>query len=180
MEQVTLTPLIKYELRDYTPADARHINELALAAFEQYKCHYDNWEAFSANVAKFSDLAEVAEIVVAEDCAREIIGVVAYVPASIIKAEYFPENTPVIRVLAVSPKARGLGLGKALSNECIRRAIRDGNSRIALHTSTIMEIALPMYLRMGFQWYGDATPLFGVEYSVYVKSLNNAIALYTE
>ena len=164
----------KYELRDYRQADARHINELALAAFEQFKNYYDDWDAFSANVAKLSDLAQVAQIIVAENCEHEIMGVVAYVPAAVVKAAYFPVNTPAIRVLAVSPRARGKGLGKALSNECISRAIGDGNSQIALHTSTIMEVALPMYLRMGFQWYGNATPAFGVEYGVYVKSLANA------
>lgn len=62
-----------------------------------------------------------------------------------------------------------LGIGKALSNECIARAGRDGSRKIALHTSEIMEVTLPMDLKMGFQLYGKAPALFGVTYNVYVK-----------
>jgi hypothetical protein len=42
---------------------------------------------------------------------------------------------------------------------------------IALHTSPIMTVALPMYLRMGFAKVQDAPPLFGVPYAVYTKAL---------
>lgn len=162
---------MNYKLRDYNDADSSHINRLAVSAFEQYKNRYDNWEAFSKNLGKFSELSKVAEIIVAENHECEIIGAVAYVPALVSKAAFFPENTAVIRILAVSPKARGIGLGKALSNECIARACRDGSSRIALHTSAMMEVALSMYLRMGFQLYGKAPSLFGVQYNVYIKNL---------
>lgn len=34
-----------------------------------------------------------------------------------------------------------------------------------------MHTALPMYLRMGFEFKGEAPPLFGVPYGVYVKQL---------
>ena len=42
---------------------------------------------------------------------------------------------------------------------------------IALHTSPIMTVALPMYLRMGFAKAYDAPPIFGVAYAVYTKAL---------
>ena len=42
---------------------------------------------------------------------------------------------------------------------------------IALHTSPIMTVALPMYLRMGFERLRDAPPIRGVYYAVYTKML---------
>ena len=65
-------------------------------------------------------------------------------------------------MLVVDPAARGRGLGRLLTEECIRRARRDGAGAIALHTSPIMQVALAMYLRLGFVLLRDAPPVFGV------------------
>jgi hypothetical protein len=53
----------------------------------------------------------------------------------------------------------------------MRRARRDRAAVIALHTSPIMTVALPMYLRMGFVRLRATPPIFGVEYAVYTKML---------
>ena len=68
-------------------------------------------------------------------------------------------------------RTRPARCGTALSRECIARAQRDGTPVIALHTSPIMTVALPMYLRMGFVKAYDAPPIFGVAYAVYTKTL---------
>ena len=54
----------------------------------------------------------------------------------------------------------------------MKRARRDGSPVIALHTSPIMAVALPMYLRMGFRLARDAPPIYGVPYAVYLKQLD--------
>jgi hypothetical protein len=54
---------------------------------------------------------------------------------------------------------------------CVRRAERDGAPLLALHTSPIMRVALPMYLRMGFVLEREVPPVRGVPYAVYVKPL---------
>src|SRR5262245_4255986 len=69
------------------------------------------------------------------------------------------------------PASRGSGIGRALTEECIERARRDRSPVIALHTSQIMTIALPMYLWMGFEWHHEAPSIFGVSYAVYLKKL---------
>jgi GNAT superfamily N-acetyltransferase len=74
-------------------------------------------------------------------------------------------------MLVVDPVERGKGLGHALTSECIKRAQRDRSPIIALHTSAIMAVALPMYLRMGFTKAYDAPLIFGVPYAVYTKAL---------
>ena len=84
---------------------------------------------------------------------------------------YSDQAWPVIRSLVVDPKNRGAGVGRALTQECIKRARRDRSPVIALHTSAIMKVALAMYLRMGFEWHHDAPAVYGVPYAVYLKKL---------
>jgi ribosomal protein S18 acetylase RimI-like enzyme len=52
--------------------------------------------------------------------------------------------------LAVLPEARGLGLGRRLTEECIRRCRELGIKVLALHTTDWMPVAKAMYERMGF------------------------------
>ena len=84
----------------------------------------------------------------------------------------FDQSWPIIRMLVVDPASRGAGVGRALTEECISRARRDGSRVIALHSSPIMTVALPIYLRMGFQLVQDAPPIYGVPYAVYLNYLD--------
>ena len=157
-------------LRDFRAADAAEVDRVALAAFEQYRAHYTDWPAMAANVGRMSSLADQGEIVVAERAGR-IVGAVAYVAAGRPKAAHFDQSWPIIRMLVVEPQSRGGGVGRALTEECVRRARRDGAGAIALHTSPIMTVALPLYLRMGFCRRRDAPAIHGVAYAVYLKEL---------
>jgi GNAT superfamily N-acetyltransferase len=157
-------------LREFCEADAQEINRLAVTAFEEFGCHYSDWPALAAFYGKMSDLAKSGEIVVAE-IAANIVGAVAYIPPHRGKAAYFDQAWPVIRSLVVDPKSRGVGVGRALTQECIKRARRDRSPVIALHTSAILKAALAMYLRMGFEWHHDAPAVYGVPYAVYLKKL---------
>ncbi len=157
-------------LREFCEADAQEINRLAVTAFEEFGCNYSDWPALAAFYGKMSDLAKSGEIVVAE-IAANIVGAVAYMPPHRGKAAYFDQAWPVIRSLVVDPKSRGVGVGRALTQECIKRARRDRSPVIALHTSAILKVALAMYLRMGFEWHHDAPAVYGVPYAVYLKKL---------
>lgn len=160
---------MKYQLRDYCPTDSKFINNIALSAFEQYKNQYSDWQTFSNKISNMSSLAEHAELIVAT-IDDNIIGAVAYVPPGKPKG-FFPLEWPVIRMLVVNPDYRGIGIGKSLTEECINRAKRDVSPLIALHTSPIMEIALSMYLRMGFVFEQKAAPIHAVPYNIYIKRL---------
>jgi len=50
----------------------------------------------------------------------------------------------------VLPEARGLGLARRLTQECIRRCREYGIKTLALHTTDWMPVAKAMYERMGF------------------------------
>ena len=157
-------------IRNYRASDADDLNRIAVAAFSQFQDSYEDWPAMRAIVSKASALNDTGEVVVAESDGR-LVGGVAYVGPDVAKAPFFDQTWPVIRMLVVDPDCRGKGIGRALTDECIARAQRDRAPIIALHTSPIMTVALPMYLRMGFSKLHDAPPIFGVPYAVYTKAL---------
>ncbi|MBT1510923.1 GNAT family N-acetyltransferase [Bradyrhizobium sp. SRL28] len=157
-------------LRDYESADAQNLNRIAVSAFDQFRDHYGDWPAMLAGLSKTSDLSASGEVIIAE-LQDKFAGAVAYFAPNSQKAAFFDQRWPIIRMLVVDPAFRGKGIGRALSDECIARARRDGSPVIALHTSPIMSVALPMYLKMGFVKAYDAPPIFGVAYAVYTKAL---------
>ncbi len=158
------------EIGDYTAADAAQVDALGVAAFEQYREAYSDWPAFRARIATMSSLSQTGEIIVAR-LGGTIVGAVAYIGPHKPKSEIFQADWPIMRMLVVSPDARGHGAGRALAQECIRRARRDGASVFALHTSELMQVALPMYERMGFVRHSDAPTTYGVAYGIYILQL---------
>ena len=56
-----------------------------------------------------------------------------------------------LRMLLVDPKARGLGLGKRLVEECIRFARQRGYKKITLWTNDVLVTAIHIYKQCGFK-----------------------------
>jgi ribosomal protein S18 acetylase RimI-like enzyme len=158
-------------LRDYQPSDADVVNTLVHLAFEQYRHAYTDWSAFSASFGRMVQSAHESEIIIAE-VNGATAGAVAYVGPYQPKRSFYPSEWPVVRMLVVDPAWRGLGTGRALTQECIRRAERDRAPVIALHTSKLMNVALPMYERMGFTLERELPAIFGVSYGLYVRRLS--------
>jgi len=87
----------------------------------------------------------------------DIIGTVHYyepVPGE-TTGEEWPADWASFRLLGVHPEARGLGVGRVLVEECVRRARADGAPVLGLHTSEWMWVARDMYERMGFVRYPE-------------------------
>ncbi|QCI66097.1 GNAT family N-acetyltransferase [Phreatobacter stygius] len=157
-------------LRAFRADDEGQVDRLAVAAFQQYSGLFSDWPAMAAGLACSAELATKAEIIIAETGGR-IAGSVGYCGPDRPKAVYFDQAWPIIRMLVVDPAMRGKGLGRLLSEACMVKARRDRSTVIALHTSPIMTVALPMYQRMGFEWLRDVPPIHGVPYAVYLKQL---------
>jgi GNAT superfamily N-acetyltransferase len=163
-------PMADVQIRDYVSSDAENLNRIAVAAFEEFRDNYQDWPAMRAGLSKTSALGATGEIIVVE-WQNRFAGAVTYFGPNSPTAAFFDQRWPVIRMLVVDPAFRGKGLGRTLSMECIARAKRDRSTTIALHTSPIMTVALPMYLRMGFVKAHDAPPVFGAACAVYTKTL---------
>ena len=159
-------------IRNYHHDDAKAVNATALSAFEQFSSKYDNWIEFKKRVGSMSDLSQHAQLIVAEHNS-EVCGAVGYVKPGSSLPDFFSEEWASLRFLVVNPSYRGKGIGRGLVEMCISRAKQDGASVLAIHTSPIMEVALPMYLRIGFVKVKDIPEIHGVPYSIYKLALDS-------
>jgi ribosomal protein S18 acetylase RimI-like enzyme len=161
--------MVNYEVRDAVAVDHSAINALAVEAWQVLKDGYDRdqWDGMLASIGKMSSLAERGRLIVASDN-RQIFGAVAYMPPKASNPDIFPEGWPSIRMLVIRPACRNLGIGRRLTEECVRRAKRDHADCIGLHTSPIMTVAQPLYLRMGFVKDMELNPIAGAAYARYV------------
>jgi ribosomal protein S18 acetylase RimI-like enzyme len=76
------------------------------------------------------------------------VGDIAYYSPHGIAAE--EPNAAGMRLLAVAPEAGGKGIGRALTEECIRLARELGRQTFVLHSTHAMPAAWHLYTSMGF------------------------------
>lgn len=103
-----------------------------------------------ANIGRFTGKRD-ARVLVAVSAENELAGAVVYFGDM---AEYGSGGTATtvkdasgIRLLAVSPRFRSVGAGKALTSACIELARERGHSQVVLHTTQAMRVAWGLYER---------------------------------
>ena len=133
-------------VRDARDGERGAILALTLAAYEQYAATLPEgwWPQYRQNIAGAFAAGAPGELIVA-DLAHALLGSVLYFPLGSRDTPW-----PALRLLAVSTESRGHGTGRALMDDCVRRARTSGASTLGLHTMEVMAVARRLYERMGF------------------------------
>ena len=141
------------QVREARPDERGIVRAITLAAYAEY-AHVmapSAWAGLDAAVRAALDSDAPAERLVAEHDGRVVGSVMLFAPAADAYAGLTAGAPwPELRLLAVAPEARGLGVGATLLEECVRRARHAGATVLGLHSSRSMGTAIGMYLRRGF------------------------------
>jgi GNAT superfamily N-acetyltransferase len=154
------------QIRTALPEEIEAAGAVVRAAYLQYESDYPGeWQRWIDMVGNLHGHVEHGEVIVAVRDEDIIGSVIFYADGSRSGQGQWPAGWGGVLRLGVLPEARGLGLGRALMNECVRRARDRGLSTLALHTTGWMAVARAMYERMGFvrDTSFDFYPRSGVE-----------------
>lgn len=151
-------------IRAATEKEFEAIKKQRLSSYKPYSgiISPEHWEFLRGTLSTKSDQKPGVKIFVAE-IDGEIAGSVVLFPSAVNAYDWHPEITeyPEIRMLAVDPKHRNQGIGKALVNQCIKTSKDSNYQFIGIHTGSFMEEAIKLYEGMGFERVPtrDFTPL---------------------
>ena len=137
-----------------TPVEIRpvHADEHADVAELTARVYLDEgWsdEEYATVLRDVQGRAAAAHVLVAL-VAGEVVGAVTVATRRGPLAELGGPGDAVVRMLAVSPSARGAGVGEGLVRACLDLARRDGCTRVLLSTQPEMRAAHRVYARLGF------------------------------
>ncbi|GGA23012.1 GNAT family N-acetyltransferase [Psychrobacillus lasiicapitis] len=135
-------------------ADKEAVVELLVESYGQYKNDFSTavWQAYLESIKRSLDNPSIDKVLVAKS-EGEFLGTLQLFTNS--EAAYQrPELgivDPIVRLLAVSPKARGKGIAKALLKESASYAKEKGASYLYLHSGENMTQAIRLYEHLGFK-----------------------------
>jgi ribosomal protein S18 acetylase RimI-like enzyme len=104
---------------------------------------------YALTLAAAADRAAKAELWVAAN-STGLLGTVTFCPVGSVYREIGRDDEGEFRMLGVSPEARGLGVGTALSRHCIDRSRELGFNRVVMSSARSMKPAHRIYERLGF------------------------------
>jgi len=146
-------------IRNAKPEEYNSIGQLMVEV-------YSNLEGFPSPVEqpKYYELLQnvgdftkkpSTELIVAVDEQNHLLGTVVY----FAEMQHYgsggsatqEKDAGAFRLLAVSPSARSMGIGKRLTLECINRSKNKGLKQVIIHSTKAMTTAWKMYENIGFK-----------------------------
>jgi DNA-binding MarR family transcriptional regulator/N-acetylglutamate synthase-like GNAT family acetyltransferase len=134
-----------YLLRPHGPGDIGWVIHRHGVLYAQEHGYDETFEALVAEIA--------AQFIQRFDVRRERCWI-AEIEGEIVGSVFLVQKTKTVaklRLLLVEPRARGLGIGGRLIDECVRFARGAGYRRIMLWTQSDLDAARHLYARAGFR-----------------------------
>jgi len=165
----------KYEVRNAKPSEFNEIGKLMVKVYSQLEgfpkeSEQPDYYKMLTNIGELTKKPET-ELLVAISNDEKIAGAVVYFG----DMKYYSSggtatrenNASGFRLLAVDTSISGKGIGKLLTNECIRKAKYKKHGQVVIHTTMAMKVAWKMYENLGFKRSKDLDfmqenlPVFG-------------------
>ena len=153
--------------------ETKAVSELTV---EAYAAAYRLHNAYRDELGRVAERVETQQVWVAVD--REdgaLLGTVTTPLPGRRLSDFAGAEDLDFRMLAVFPRGRGRGIGRALVAHCAGLARDRGASRLVLHTGDDMRPAIALYERMGFERLTEIERDFpfppGVRYPVRVYGM---------
>lgn len=140
-----------FTIRPAHPAELTAVGELTVAAYRVDGYLNDDQTTYSRKLADATTRHREAELLVAADDEDTLLGTVTIAQPGNPWQELAVPDTLEFRMLAVSPAARGRGVGQALTRRVIDRAAELGLGTVVLSSSPLMKTAHRLYERLGFR-----------------------------
>ena len=161
------------EIRNARDDELDIVASLSVDAYAEYAARMspDAWSSFAQDIANVRGRLSDAEILVAELDGKLVGSVSVFSDWRGAQAD-----TVGVRLLAVAPGFRGLGIGRALMEEVIARARSRGKRRVVLTIAPEMESVKELSEELGFDREPDLDymPAPGVRSEGYALSVADA------
>ncbi|MFD7157484.1 GNAT family N-acetyltransferase [Kribbella sp. NPDC059898] len=158
-----------FDIRPADPSEYDAVGELTVEAYS-----HDGFVRgeYAMTLRAAADRAAKAELWVAADSSG-LLGTVTYCPVGSVYREIGQDDEGEFRMLGVAGRARGLGIGTALTQRCIDRTRELGQRRIVMSSATYMTTAHRLYERLGFHRLPerDWAPIPGVDLYAFALDL---------
>ena len=158
-----------FDIRLAVPAEYDAVGDLTVEAYS-----HDGFVRgdYAMTLRAAADRAARAELWVAADPSG-LLGTVTYCPVGSVYREIGLDDEGEFRMLGVAGRARGLGVGTALTERCIERTREFGHRRIVMSSAAYMTTAHRIYERLGFVRLPerDWAPIPGVDLYAFALDL---------
>ena len=137
-------------IRPVRPAEVERLAELTVAAYLALTGGVLD-DDYRAELADVAGRAADSDVLVAVDDDGALVGGVTFIPGPKGYSPFLRPGEAGIRMLGVAVEAQGRGVGTALVQACIERAVAGGFSALCLQTTAGMAGAQRIYQRAGFR-----------------------------